>query len=148
MEVILTQDVDKFGKRGKLIKVKDGFARNFLFPRNLAILATPANLKKFEQETKRLASLRQQEKEKALNLSNHLNGLSITIPVAVYDEEKLYGSVSSSDIIEALNQEGISEIGREAVILDEPIKSLGVYDVAIRLHPEVTGKIKVWVVKR
>lgn len=148
MEIILTQDVDKLGKIGSVIKVKDGFARNFLFPQHLAMPATPANLKKIEQEAKRTADLHQREKEKAESLRNRLNAMSITIPVIAHDEDKLYGSISTSDIIEALNQEGISELTDDAVTLDEPIKSIGVYDVAIRLHPEVSAKIKVWVVKK
>ena len=74
--------------------------------------------------------------------------MSITIPVATCDEDKLYGSISASDIIEALNQEGISEFTKEAVVLDETIKSVGVYEIGIKLHPEVSAKIKVWVVKR
>ena len=148
MEIILTQDVDKFGKMGSVLKVKEGFARNFLLPRNLAIPATPANLKKIEQEAQRIASLKQREKEEVLNLSNRLNEVSITIPVAAHDEDKLYGSISAADIIEALKQEGISNIAEEAVILDEPIKSIGVYEVGIKLHAEVSAKIKVWVVKK
>ncbi len=148
MEVILVQDLDKLGKKGSVVKVKDGFARNFLLPRNLAIPATPVNLKKIEQESERIASLRQREKEKIESLRNRLDGMSITIPVTVHDEEKLYGSISATNIIEVLNQEGFPGIAREAVMLEEPIKSIGVYDVVIRLHPEVSAKIKVWVVKK
>lgn len=140
--------MDKFGKTGSVINVKRGFARNFLFPRNLAIPATSTNIKKIEQEAKRVVSLRQREKDEALNLSNRLNGISITIPVAAHDEDRLYGSISAADIIEALNQEAISEVEKEAVILDSPIESIGVYDVMIKLHPEVSAKIKVWVVKK
>ena len=148
MEIILTQDMDKLGKMGSVLKVKEGFARNFLLPRNLAIPATPVNLKKIEQEAQRIASLQQRKKEEVLNLSNRLNGMSITIPVAAHDEDKLYGSVSAADIIEALKQEGISNIAEEAVILAEPIKSIGVYEVGIKLHAEVSAKIKVWIVKK
>jgi large subunit ribosomal protein L9 len=148
MEVILNIDIDKIGRAGNVIKVKDGFARNFLFPRHMALPATSANLKKIEHEAQRIADQRQREKEKALNLSKRLNGMSITIPVAAYDEDKLYGSVSSLEIIEALKQENISELTKEAVVLDEPIKTIGVFDVMVRLHPEVSAKIKVWVVKK
>jgi large subunit ribosomal protein L9 len=148
VEVILVQDLEKFGKRGNVINVKDGFARNFLFPRNLAVPATSANLKRVEQEAQRIAKLHQREKEKAESLRERLNEISITIPVTIHDEEKLYGSISAINIIEALNQEGISEVVKEAVILDEPIKTLGVYDVMIRLHPEVSASLKVWVVKK
>jgi large subunit ribosomal protein L9 len=148
MKVILVQDVSKFGKSGSVIKVKDGFARNFLFPRNLAVAATSGNLKKAEQEKKRIESLRQQEKEQAENLAKSLSGVSITIAAQTHNEDKLYGSISSLDILTALKEEGITEIGRDAVILEEPIKTTGVYEVEIRLHPEVTAKIKVWIVKR
>ena len=148
MEVILIQDVGKIGKTGSVIKVKRGFARNFLFPRNLAIPATSVNIKKIEQEAKRVINLRQREKDEALNLSNRLKGISITIPVAIHDEDKLYGSISAVDIIESIKQEGITEVEKEAVILDSPIKTTGVYDVTIMLHPEVSAKIKVWVVQR
>ena len=147
MEIILIRDVEKFGKRNSVIKVKDGFARNFLFPRNLAIPATPANLERIEREKEKLAQQRQNEKEKALALSSRLGGISITVPVSTHDEEKLYGSIGAADIIKALSQEGISGIDQEAVGLQEPIKSVGVYEVPIKLHPEVSAKIKVWVVK-
>jgi len=148
MRVILIQDVDKFGKAGSIIEAKPGFARNFLFPRNLAVPATTANLKGVQQEAKQTANLKQHQREEALNLSNRLNSTSITIAVATHDEDKLYGGISENDIIEALNQEGISEVSKEAVILDKPIKSTGVYDVMVRLHPEVSTKVKVWVVKK
>ena len=148
MEIILIKDVDKIGRMGSVLKVKDGFARNFLFPRHLAMPATTANLKRIEQEAKKIADLQQREKEKALDLSSRLSGTSITIPVIAHDEDKLYGSVSAADIIEALNQEGVAEFSSEAIILNEPIKSIGVYEVMIKLHPEVSAKIKVWVVKK
>jgi large subunit ribosomal protein L9 len=148
MEVILTQDMHKLGKAGSVVKVKSGFARNFLLPRNLAVAATPGNLKKIEQAAKRLAGMRQREKEKAEGLAERLKGISITLPAATHDEDKLHGSITAADIVEALRQEGITEVAKEAVILDEPIKSLGVYNMNIRLHPEVFAEIKVWVVKK
>jgi len=147
MEVILIQDVDKIGKSNSVVKVKDGFARNFLFPRNLAMAATPANLKKIEQEKEKITILRKKQREQAESLSKRLDGMSITIPVSTHDEDKLYGSVGASNIIEALKQEGIADIPKEAVILEEQIKATGVYEVMIKLHPEVDVKIKVWVVK-
>ncbi|MFC1658469.1 50S ribosomal protein L9 [Candidatus Omnitrophota bacterium] len=149
MEVILTQDLDKFGKTGSVIKVKKGFARNFLFPRNLAVVATPGNLKKIEQEARRIANLRERDKEKAQSLCGRLEGMSVTIPVAIHDEDQLYASITPVDIIKFLNQEGISGVEKEEqVILDEQIKSTGVYGATVKLHPEVTARIKVWVVKR
>jgi len=149
MEVILIQDLDKFGKTGSVIKVKKGFARNFLFPRNLAIPVTPNNLKKIEQEAKRIANQHQREKEKAESLCSRLEGTSVTIPVNTHDEDQIYGSINPADIIQVLNQEGIAEIDQtKQVIFDEPIKAIGVYAATIKLHPEVSVKIKVWVVKK
>ncbi|MFH1678803.1 MAG: 50S ribosomal protein L9 [Candidatus Omnitrophota bacterium] len=148
MEVILKQDNTKFGKTGTVVKVKDGFARNFLFPRNLAIAATPANIKRVEQERQRVQSHRLHEKEQALSLSKRLSEVSITIPVQTHDEGQLYGGINASEITDALKEEGFSEIDKNAVVLDEPIKSIGVYEVTVKLHSEVNAKIKVWVVKK
>ncbi len=148
MEVILIQNVEKIGKTGNLIKVKDGFARNFLLPQKLAVLATAVNLAKIEQEKKKVAILQQQVKAKSTELASRLEGVSITLPVAVIDEEKIYGSISALDIIEALEQEGIPGVAKEAIILDEPIKLLGVYDITVKFAPDVSAVIKVWIVKK
>lgn len=148
MEVILIRDVDRLGKIGEVRKVKEGFARNYLFLRNLAIPATALNLKRIEQEKRKIGNLHLREKEQALNLSNRLNGKSITILVHTHDEGKLYGSVTVSQIVNALKEDGICAVPQEAVVLDEAIKSTGVYNITIQLHPEVTTQIKVWVVKK
>ena len=92
MEVILTQDLEKFGKTGSVVKVKRGFARNFLFPKKLAIPASPINLKKIEQEKERISNVRQREKQRASDLSSRLEGLSVTIPVATHDDENVGAS--------------------------------------------------------
>jgi len=148
MEVILIKDVDNIGRAGSVIKVKDGFARNFLLPRKFAVLVTSSNLRRIEEEKKKATNLKQEAKEKSIELGSRLDEVSITLPVAVHDEDKLYGGISAIDIIEALKQEGISGIDKDSVILDEPIKELGVYDIAIRLESEVAAKIKVWIVKK
>ena len=148
MDVILKKDIDKIGKAGSVIKVKEGFARNFLFPRKWAAPATAANLKRIEQEKQRNENLNLRKKEQALNLSQRLTNISITIPVQVNDDDKLYGSISSLDILDSLKQEGISDITKDAIIFDEQIKSTGVFDIAIKLHPEVIAKVKLWVVKK
>ncbi len=148
MEVILTQNLEKLGKTGDVIRVKDGFARNFLLPRGMALLATPVNLRKVKLESEKIAQLRQREKEKAQALSERLNGMSVTIPVAIHDGDKLYGSIGAIDIIDALKQEGFSELTKDMIVLSEPIKSIGVFDVTIRLHSDISTKIKVWVVKK
>ncbi|MFH1578041.1 MAG: 50S ribosomal protein L9 [Candidatus Omnitrophota bacterium] len=147
MEVILVQDVNNIGKSGSVMNVKDGFARNFLFPRNLALPATGVNLKRVEQVKERTEEGHLQKKEEIENLSRRLNGVSITISAETHDEDKLYGSISAPDITSALKEEGFS-IDKDSIILDEPIKTTGVYDVVVRLDPEVTATVKVWVVKR
>jgi len=148
MEVILMQDMKKIGKMGSVVKVKDGFARNFLLPQSLAVLATPDNLKRIEEKRKKQENQIERQKEQAMKLGARLNELSLTIPVQTHDEDKLYGSITAVEIINALSEEGFSELLPEAVILNEPIKSTGVYEIAIRLHPEVEVKIKLWVVKK
>ncbi|MCM8795132.1 MAG: 50S ribosomal protein L9 [Candidatus Omnitrophica bacterium] len=147
MEVILRQDVDKLGKAGAIVKVKDGFARNFLIPNNLAVPLTPGNLKRLEQE--RQKRIRQMEKIKndAQELKRKLEGSSLTLPVLTHEGEQLYGSITAGDIARALKVEGF-DIDKKLILLDEPIKSLGIYSIPVKLHPEVLATIKVWVVKK
>lgn len=147
MEVILKKDIEKCGKNGSVIKVKDGFARNFLFPRKLAVPVTPVNLERIEQEKKKNEIIKQQKRTQALELSNRLKTMSITISAQTHDEDKLFGSINASNIVDALKDEGIVNIDKDAVILDEPIKTTGVYEVSVKLHPDVTAKMKIWVVK-
>ena len=147
MEVILNQDVDKLGKNGTIVKVKDGFARNFLIPNELAIPLTPANLKKLEQNGVKKTLQLEKIKKESESIKERLEALSLTIPVLSQEEDKLYGSIASQDIMQALKEEGL-DIDKNSIILDEPIKSLGIYEVPIKLHPEIIAKIKVWIVKK
>ena len=147
MEVILKQDIDKLGKAGTVLKVKDGFARNFLIPKSLAVPTTPANLKKLEKEVQRKALELEKSRKKAQDLSQKLEGLSLTIPALTQEEDKLYGSIASQDIARTLKEEGF-EIDKNNILLDEPIKSLGIYEVPVKLSSEVSAKIKVWIVKK
>lgn len=147
MEVILNQDVEKIGKAGSIVKVKDGFARNFLIPKKLAAQASPASLKQLEQEKQRKILQSERAKKGAEDLAKKLASLSITIPVLTHEEDKFYGSITPIDVARALKEEGF-EIDKNSVILDEPIRSLGIYEVPIKLHPEVSTKIKIWVVKK
>ena len=147
MEVILRQDVDKLGKTGTIVKVKDGFARNFLIPNGLAVPLTPSNLKKLEQEKARKNLELEKAKKEAEDLKEKLSNLSLTIPVLTQEEEKLYGSISPNEVANALKDEGF-QIDKNSIILEEPIKSLGIYEVPVKLHPQVLGKIKIWVVKK
>jgi len=147
MEVILNQDIEKLGKAGTVINVKPGFARNFLIPNGLALLSTTANLKKLDQEMQRKTSQIEKAKKEYEELKERLEGLSLTMPVLTQEEDKIYGSVSANDIVQALKDEGF-DIDKHSLILDEPIKSLGIYEIPLKLHPEVSAKIKVWIVKK
>ncbi len=147
MEVILHQDVDGLGKAGQVIKVKDGFARNFLIPNGLAVPMTSSNLKRLEEEKQRKTRQEDKAKKEAEGIKEKMAGLSLTMPVLVQEEEKIYGSITAQDIIAALKEEGFA-IDKSAVLLAEPIKGLGIYEVGIQLHPEVTTHIKVWIVKK
>ncbi|MEK6727961.1 MAG: 50S ribosomal protein L9 [Candidatus Omnitrophota bacterium] len=147
MEVILNKDVDRIGKAGAVVKVKDGFARNFLIPNKLAIPLTPENLKRLEQE--KIKKNLQQEKiqDEAEEQKERLEGISLTLQALTQEEDKLYGSIGVIDLAAALKEEGF-EINKNSIMLDEPIKALGIYEVPVRLHPEVLAKIKVWIVKK
>jgi large subunit ribosomal protein L9 len=147
MEVILNQDIDRLGKSGTIVNVKDGYARNFLIPNGLAVPLTPKNLERLEQEKKRKTLQLEKAKQAAEELKNKLANLSLTIPVLIHEEDKLYGNITSLDIATALTEEGFN-IDKNSIILDEPINSLGIYEVPIKLHSEVIANIKVWVVKK
>lgn len=145
IKVVLRQDVDKVGKKGEAVYVKDGFARNFLLPKSFALLATKENIKKVEQEKIKLEQNKQTEKNRAKELAEKLRGFSCTITVEAQDDN-LYGSITDAEIAKALEDEQI-KIDKKDILLEQPIKKLGIYEVEIRLHPEVTTRIKVWAVK-
>ena len=146
MEVILIKDVEKIGKAHSVVKVKEGFARNFLFPHNLAKLATAGSIQQLEKEKQVKSAQYAKVKEESEELKKRLSALSLTISVLTQGEE-LYGSISSHDIATALKDEGFS-IDKNTIDLAEPIKSLGVYEFLIKLHPEVIAKIKLTIVKK
>ncbi|MCM8800927.1 MAG: 50S ribosomal protein L9 [Candidatus Omnitrophica bacterium] len=147
MEVILREDVDKLGKAGSIVKVKDGFARNFLIPNGLAVPLTPSNLKMLQQQIQKKNLQLIEAEKKAEELKERLQFLSLTIPVLTQEEDKLYGSVTAKDIQEALKMEGF-EIDKNCIILENPIKALGIYEVTIKLHPKVSAQVRIWVVKK
>lgn len=147
MEVILSQDIDRIGKAGCVVKVKDGFARNFLIPNGLALSVTPANLKKLEQEKQRKTLQLEKIKKEAEELKGQLERSSLTIPVLTHQDDKLYAGITALDLTNVLKDEGLN-IDKNLIMLDEPLKSLGIYEVSVNLHPEVIAKIKVWIVKK
>lgn len=147
MEVILKKDVEKIGKAGTVVKVKEGFARNFLFPHNLAVPATGEALKKLELEASLKSAQNAKAKEEAIGLQQRLSALSLTISALTQEDEKLYGSINANEISSALKEEGFS-VDKNLIDLAEPIKSLGIYEIPVKLHPEVIAKLKLWVVKK
>jgi len=146
MEIILREDVQHLGKAGDVVKVKDGYARNYLLPQGLAYHATEANKKKITYEAERTAKLRAAEKTSAETEANRLAGVALTFPMKVGEEEKLYGSVTSSDIQRKLEELGI-HVDKRKIDLPEPIRALGEFRVGIKIHPEVRPEISVTVVK-
>ncbi len=147
MEVIMCQKVPKVGKIGDVVKVKDGFARNFLLPQKLACLATPDNKRRIEHE--RAIRLKEEAaaKKTAQEFADRIAKVSCTVTVEVNDLDKLYGSVSDIDIAKALELEGLS-IDRKMIELEKPIDELGIFEVSVKIHPEVTAKVRVWVAKK
>jgi len=146
MKVVLKQDIDKLGSTGDIVKVADGYGRNYLLPHGLALKATPGAEKVAEQIKKTKGRKTQEEKTGFEETAKKLSSLSLTIPVQVGEDKKMYGSVTSIDIANMLKQEGI-EIDKKKILLKDPIKKLGVFNIQIKLHPEVTAEVKTWVVK-
>ena len=146
MEVILREHVDNLGKRGEIVKVADGFARNYLLPRKLALPATEGNRKHVERERTIMETREAEEKSSAEAIAARLSAVDISIARRVGDTEQLYGSVTAADIVELLKSKGF-EIDRRKLILPEALKALGEYDVPLKLHREVTVPLTVKVVK-
>ncbi|MBV8841956.1 MAG: 50S ribosomal protein L9 [Bryobacterales bacterium] len=146
MEVILRDDIEKVGTRGQVVKVAPGYARNFLLPRKLAVAATEANKKIVEQE--RQAHLRREAKVQsdAQDLGKLMANVEITIAQKAGENDQLFGSVTAADIANALEKQGYT-IDRKKIYLEEPIKTLGDYKVAVRLHREVSIEVPVHVIK-
>ena len=146
MKIILTEALDNLGQAGSVVDVRDGYARNYLIPRKLALVASKGNMKVYE-ELKRQKEARDNRAEReAAALSKKLEKASCTIAVAVGKEDQIFGSVTAQHVSEHLAEQGF-EIDRRWIELEEPIRALGVYDVSIRLHAEVSASVKVWVVK-
>ena len=146
MEIILRETVDHLGKRGEIVKVADGYARNYLLPRKLALPATEGNKRHVKRERKIVESRESEEKGQAEGIAARLAALDIVIIRRVGDTDQLYGSVTSGDITDFLKAKGF-EIDRRKLILPEPIKAIGEHTVPLKLHREVTLPLKVRVAK-
>lgn len=147
MKVILRKDVEKLGKIGDLLDVKRGYARNYLIPQGIALIANDKNLKRLNEEQKQLVVKKDRDKIVAEKLAEELTKVSCTASVQVGEDDKVFGSITSQDIADLLKEKDI-EVDKKKIILEEPIKALGIYDVPIKLHSDVEATIKVWVVKK
>ena len=147
MKVILKDDVEKLGKCGDVVEEKDGFGRNYLFPRNLAIPATRGNLKAIGEVTKQKEIRDQKRIRQEERLKNQLEKISCTAEVMVGEEDKVFGSVTSQTVAELLQEKGF-DIDRHKIMLENPIKALSVYTVPVKISGDVVASLKVWVVKK
>jgi len=147
MKVILRQNYEPLGAIGDVVEVKNGFARNFLLPRKIAYIAIGGNVKVLEEEKKTVAKKNQKELSGAEILAAELEKISVTIPVQVGEEDKIFGTVTTQMITDALKEKNY-DIDKRKIEIEEPIKSLGIYSVNVKLHPTVNTKIKVWVVRQ
>ncbi len=147
MEVILGKDIQKLGKTGDLVKVKDGFARNFLFPNKFAMSATKENLKNVNALKKARTALVEKEKGLAEELAKKLESVSFSLSAEANGEDKLYGSIDELTVARLLEVQGY-KIDKKNIIIDAPVKSLGTFYVRAKLYPEVEAKIKILVVKK
>ena len=145
MDVVLKEDIENLGHMGEVVKVKDGYARNYLLPRGLVVLANKKNLKGLEHEQRMIAQRREHLTKEAQGISERLSQVSLQFAVKVGEEGRLFGSVTNMDIEKALKEKGI-EVERRRIVLEDPIKQVGDYEVPIRLRPEVMPTIKVRVV--
>lgn len=146
MKVILHSDIDKVGKQGDIKNVSEGYARNYLIPRKLALEATPANMKLWEKEKVKLEKQKEEILKKAREIAEKIEKTSITITVKVGEGGKLFGSVTSTDIAKVLKDNGF-EIDKQNILLDEPLKAIGVYAINVKIHPEIVARPKVWIVE-
>ncbi len=146
MKVILRKNFNQLGQVGNVVNVKEGFARNFLFPRQIALIANNSNLRALEEEKKQAVKKDAKNLELATALSVELGKVSVTIPVTVGEDEKIFGSVTTKMIADALKEKG-HDIDHRKIEIEEPIKALGIYDVKVKIHAEVTATVKTWVVR-
>ena len=145
VQIILMKDVDNLGETGDVVDVKPGFARNFLLPQGMALEATPANLRRFEEERDHLVDRSTRELDKASALAAEIEAQSLNFSVKAGEDGRLFGSVTTSDIANGLAEQGV-KVDRHLIQLDEPIKQLGTYKVTVRLSANIQPEVTVWVV--
>ncbi|VAX28041.1 LSU ribosomal protein L9p [hydrothermal vent metagenome] len=146
MKLILRKNFNLLGQVGEIVDVKDGYARNFLIPRQIAYPATTGNLRALEEEKKQIAKKESKNLAAAQELSTELEKVSVTIPVTVGEDEKIFGSVTSKMIADALLEKGF-DVDHRKIEIEEPIKALGIYSVKVKVHADVVATVKTWVVR-
>ncbi len=146
MKVILKEDVDRLGEAGQIVNVSYGYARNYLIPRKKALEATSPNMAVYKEELRQKEIRETKAKRTAESITRELSKISLTALVTVGEDDRVFGSVTAQDIAELLKEKGY-DIDRHKIILDEPIRALGVYAVGLKLHSDVEAKVKLWVVK-
>jgi len=146
MQVILVENVENLGKQGDVVNVKDGFGRNYLIQRGLAVAANTGNTKQLEHQKKLIQMKKDKTLKDAESLKHRLESLSLTVEVQVGEEDKIFGTITNTDIAKALEKEGIV-IDKHKIIIDEPVRALGMYNFHIKLSAEIIASVKVFVVK-
>ena len=146
-KIILLKDVDNLGRSGDVVSASEGYARNFLFPRGIALSATEQNIKVAEANRRQKAEAMEKEKQEAMKLADAISKVSCTIAVEAGMDDKLFGSVTSADIQKALEAEGIN-IDKKKIELKDHITQIGIFQIPIKLHQEITAALKLWVVKK
>ncbi|MFP4167604.1 MAG: 50S ribosomal protein L9 [Desulfonatronovibrionaceae bacterium] len=146
MRLILREDIDSLGRLGDEVDVKPGYGRNYLLPQGKAMLATEANLRAFETERRKLQKKMDAIRFAAEELAEKINSAEVVIPVRVGENDKLYGSVTSAHIADALEEKGI-DIDKRKIVLEDPIRALGEYELEIKLHPDVKATLRIQVVR-
>ena len=147
MKVILIKDVERLGQEGKVVTVKDGYARNCLIPQGLALKADKVNSRQLEELKRKKVKVLQKQKESAIEFQKKIEAVSLTIPAEVKEDEEIFGSINEAQILKMLSDEGIS-LEKGVLTIVEPIKKLGVYNLKAKIHPEVEATVRVWVVKK
>lgn len=146
MKVILRKNYESLGEVGDVVEVKDGYARNFLLPRKIAYIALDGNLRALEDEKKAVIKKAKHELQAAETMATEIEKVSITIPVQVGEEDKIFGTVTTQMIAESLKEKGY-DVDKRKIEIEESIKTLGIYSVNVKVHPNVGAKVKVWVVR-
>ena len=145
MKVILKEDIPNLGKAGQIVNVKDGYARNFLFPKGLALLADEKNMKLLEYQKKKIEEEAKKKRQDTQSIFERLSQVNLKISAKAGEDQKLFGSITSKDIANALEKEGFA-IDKKQITVSEPIKRIGEYEVEVKLHENITAKVKVTII--